>query len=237
MIIKKFIGKTEEEAVEAAKKELGAGVVIMNVKSAKKPGIAGFFGAKQIEVTVAMEEENETMERTRREAVSPKKDVGEHSTGVQKPISDPESIEKKLESLQTLLENQIKSQTQISDAESEEKSEKNSGKDADRSKNAGEHQEEAENPEQEKFIRLLYNTMIDNEVDEKYANQILEEIEKSKKPNIPIDYILANVYQKMILRFGKSDGIEESAKKPKVVIFIGPTGVGKTTTIAKLASV
>ena len=35
MIIKKFVGKTEEEAVEAAKKELGEGIVIMNVRQVK----------------------------------------------------------------------------------------------------------------------------------------------------------------------------------------------------------
>ena len=33
MIIKKFQGKTEEEAIEAAKKELGVNVVVMNVKN------------------------------------------------------------------------------------------------------------------------------------------------------------------------------------------------------------
>ena len=32
MIIKKFTGKTEAEATEAAKKELGNGLVIMNVR-------------------------------------------------------------------------------------------------------------------------------------------------------------------------------------------------------------
>ena len=36
MIIKKFQGKTESEAVGAAKAELGAAVVIMNVKKTKK---------------------------------------------------------------------------------------------------------------------------------------------------------------------------------------------------------
>ena len=36
MIIKKFQGKTEDEAVEAAKRELGSNVVILNVKSVKK---------------------------------------------------------------------------------------------------------------------------------------------------------------------------------------------------------
>ena len=34
MIIIKFVGKTEEEAQEAAKKELGSGIVIMNVRNA-----------------------------------------------------------------------------------------------------------------------------------------------------------------------------------------------------------
>ena len=34
MIIKKFQGKTEADATEQAKKELGSNVVIMNVKNA-----------------------------------------------------------------------------------------------------------------------------------------------------------------------------------------------------------
>ena len=97
-------------------------------------------------------------------------------------------------------------------------------------------EEQRKSREQEKFIRLLYNTMIENEVDEKYANQILEEVDKSRKPNTPFDYILANIYQKIILSFGKSEGITPATEGPKVVFFIGPTGVGKTTTIAKLAS-
>ncbi|MFG6382633.1 MAG: DEAD/DEAH box helicase family protein, partial [Lachnospiraceae bacterium] len=36
--------------------------------------------------------------------------------------------------------------------------------------------------------------------------------------------------------FGQPQPIELTEKKPKVVFFIGPTGVGKTTTIAKIAS-
>ena len=61
MIIKKFTGKTEKEATDAAKKELGDGIVIMNVRNVKKKGLAGIFGAKQTEVTVALEEEKETL--------------------------------------------------------------------------------------------------------------------------------------------------------------------------------
>jgi flagellar biosynthesis protein FlhF len=40
----------------------------------------------------------------------------------------------------------------------------------------------------------------------------------------------------MILKFGNSSEIQPAEKGPKVVFFIGPTGVGKTTTIAKIAS-
>lgn len=36
MIIKKFTGKTEAEATEAAKKELGSTLVIMNVREVKR---------------------------------------------------------------------------------------------------------------------------------------------------------------------------------------------------------
>ena len=55
MIIKKFTGKTEAEATEAAKKELGNGLVIMNVREVKKKGLFSFLSPKQIEVTAALE--------------------------------------------------------------------------------------------------------------------------------------------------------------------------------------
>lgn len=86
------------------------------------------------------------------------------------------------------------------------------------------------------FVRILYSTLVKNEVNEKYANQIIGEIEKLIRPGKSVDTILSNVYQKLILRFGQPSIIELTAKKPKVVFFIGPTGVGKTTTIAKIAS-
>lgn len=50
-----------------------------------------------------------------------------------------------------------------------------------------------------------------------------------------MDYMLSDIYQRMILKFGKPYMVEEE-KGPKVLFFVGPTGVGKTTTIAKIAS-
>ncbi len=238
MIIKKFLGKTEEEAVEAARKELGAGVVIMNVKSVKRKGLFGSLRSKLIEVTVALEEESDTIGKARKEnAQTQKKEtitatankITEESKGI-----DQESLEKRLDSLQALLEQQLRNSQAKQDEKTTDVTE--NGDSEKKEETSADANGKEENLEQDRFIRLLYNKMIDNEVDEKYANQMLEEIEKCKKPNTPIDYILANVYQKMILKFGKSEGITNSEETPKVVAFIGPTGVGKTTTIAKVAS-
>lgn len=73
-------------------------------------------------------------------------------------------------------------------------------------------------------------------MNEKYVNQIMDEAEKVLHNGSSVDSILSNVYQKLILKFDQPQTIELTGKKPKVIFFIGPTGVGKTTTLAKIAS-
>lgn len=243
MIIKKFVGKTEEEALEAAKKELGNSVVTMNVRTVKKKGLAGFFGARQTEVTVALEEEKESLKAVRR-TLPPKQETAlpesgsraDAETGAVRNATSlmaesSRNIEKKLDSLQTLLVNRLQQEESTKNELTERREESETGEEP-----AGKGAAVQEPSEQEKFIRLLYNTMLENEVDEKYVNQILDEADKPEKPDVPIDFILANIYQKMILKFGKARGILPAEKGPRVVLFMGPTGVGKTTTIAKIAS-
>jgi flagellar biosynthesis protein FlhF len=78
--------------------------------------------------------------------------------------------------------------------------------------------------------------MLKNEVDEKYANQIIGEIEASLKKESNLDNILSCIYQKIILKLGTPKAITVNDGEPQIVFFVGPTGVGKTTTIAKVAS-
>lgn len=232
MIIKKFQGKTEAEAVESAKKELGSNVVIMNVRNMKRKGMFSFLKPQMIEVTVALEEEPEQSSiPLKEEAVKqPLIDAIVHKAAMEAAASidnnmtkdaavensrkDSSAIEEKLDTLHTLLEQQLQKPDETK----------------------GDVLEEEEESEVERFMKLLYNTMLTNEVSEKNANQIIDEIEKINKPNMPFDYALANTYQKMILKFGKPIEITPAKKGPKVIFFIGPTGVGKTTTIAKIAS-
>ncbi|MCR5799438.1 MAG: flagellar biosynthesis protein FlhF [Lachnospiraceae bacterium] len=241
MIIKKYIAKTEAEAVDVARKELGTGVVIMNVRQIKKKGFFGWLSLPQVEVTVALEEEQKETGEPRvrvqkaptmtaleqlaakqkeKEATESKKEIKENRDIIMESLNDeknPNALEEKLDSIETLIKKRLES----ADIKEEKKEEEEP------------HEEENE---QMKLTRLLYNMMIDNEVREKYANQIIEEAEKANKPNMPVDYFLTNIYQKMILRFGQPAVITPAEMGPRVVFFVGPTGVGKTTTIAKIAS-
>ena len=237
MIIKKFQGKTEAEAAELAKKELGNGIVIMNVRQVKKKGLFSFLRGQMTEITVALEDESERytpIAEVAREVSAPaapapgpaaKKEIPRSRDIIMEdePEAEPAKVnglEEKLDSLQTLLEQQLQKPVDKKIAEEEKP----------------EAEEKKEDSEIYVFMRLLYNKMIDNEIIEKYANQIIDEVDKNSKPNMPFDYALSNIYQKMILKFGKPQVIEPAENGPKVVFFIGPTGVGKTTTIAKIAS-
>ena len=228
MIIKKFTARTEKEAIEVAKRELGDGVVVMNVKDVKAKGFFAFIKPHMTEVTVALEEESErysaavsainnvVVSNQTKEEQQPVRTLPDVT---EEPIKKENSaIEEKLDSLQYLLEQQLQKPD-------ESKGDKKDG------------EEEKEETEIDKFMKLLHNTMLDNEVDEQYAGEILDEIAQVNKANMPFDYALANIYQKMILKFGMPGCITPATKGIKMVFFIGPTGVGKTTTIAKIASI
>ncbi len=236
MIIKKFQAKSENEAVEIAKQELGPGVVIMNVRAVKRKGLFAFLKSPMVEVTVALEEESEkTFENQKQrvpamtalEQLALQKEKEKGIQGREATENGTNTIEEKLDSLQNLLKQKLENQ----EVKTEEKAE-----DGSLEKKIEADLENEEPNEQLKFMKLLYNMMIDNEVHEKYANQIIEEAEKNNKSNMPFDYLLTNIYQKMILKFGQSKVLEPAEEGPKVVYFVGPTGVGKTTTIAKIAS-
>ncbi len=253
MTIKKFQGRTEEEAIAKAKEEFGAGTVIMNVKEVRPKGFFRSFKTSMVEVTAAIEETEIKSSARQLEPVSVPEAAPEPSNinmAADEPISIPRpnpmkevfasvestwsssmpqglheevkkdnsvenNLEEKLESLQSLLEKKL---VQPADSTKETLP------------------EESPMDENLKFIKMIYGILLENDVDEKYVNQIMDEVEKVMKSGISVDHILSSIYQKMILKFGQPQPIEITEQKPKVVFFIGPTGGGKTTTIAKIAS-
>lgn len=259
MTINKFQGKTKEEAIEKAKIEFGPNAVIMNVKEVKPKGFFSVFKSVTYEVTAAMEEKEKFSNVSQNlgmqaastaqasSAMGLKDSINyaadeEISLPIQekapepKPVFVPEpkkmknilpreeehytasgkKIEERLDTLSNMLEERLG----VAQKEKEEEAASS----------------RKQSSEELHFIRILYNTLITNEVNEKYVNEILSEMERFMRPGNNVDVILSNVYQKLILRFGEPNTISVEGGKPKVVFFVGPTGVGKTTSIAKIAS-
>lgn len=237
MIIKKFQARTEEEALEIAKKELGNSVVLMNVKQVKKKGLFSILKPQMIEVTVALEEEPADQTVNLRSAVAAVSEIAqsqmrkEEAQKAEKVIKEAEPEHKVLEKVPA-----VKPAEKKDDSVIEEKL--NTMIQSMLEKQIGQKEEEKEGEKNDniEIFKLLYNVMMENEMSEKYANQLIDDLDRTMKPNMPIDFILSNVYQKMVLKFGKSCTITPAQNGPKVIYFLGPTGVGKTTTIAKLAS-
>lgn len=230
MIVKKYTGSNETEAVMKAKEELGPNAVVLNVRTMKQRGLAKLFKKDFVEITAALEEKEFA------QTVNSKKptfsSVSEEAVRKQSKISlladeridmsksqQSESLERKLDNLHDMLRSQIIKEESVPADKKEETV----------------PPAQNENNVNFKSLKLIYNKLLENEVDEKYANAIINDIESSLKKESNLDSILASVYQKIILKLGEP-AVLESDDRRKIVFFIGPTGVGKTTTIAKLAS-
>lgn len=246
MIVKKFEAPTETEAVLKAKEELGSNAVVLNVKTLKQRGIFRLFRSDKVEITAALEE-NEfigNMNQAGKVSLAPEASAGktaqtERSKGFSALaderidiINDSAAIEEKLDSLHDMISRQMKKGASV------HKDMENAYDEISATKEEQQPEDNKDSNGQNsnfKFLQLIYNKLIDNEVDEKYANMIIGEIGSSIKKESNISSLLSAVYQKLILKLGEPAEITVS-DKPKIILFIGPTGVGKTTTIAKLAS-
>lgn len=239
MVIKKFEAGTETEAILLAKEELGKEAIVMNIKTIKPRGFQKLFKKASVEVTAAIDEEtnynsgekmlSKLQELKENEVQQIPKTSKEEFLKNNKDIiieEEPEEttkeveilgIEDRLNNLQELLEKQIKTKG------NEEKEQVNGETKVEKSKT-------------DACIELIYNQLLSNEVEDQYAKSIIDEIRSTLKKDSAVDNILASIYQKIILKLGQPSTISLQEGHPKYIFFIGPTGVGKTTTIAKIAS-
>lgn len=215
MLIKKFQANTNAEAIMLAMEELGKDAIIMSVKNINPRGIYKLFKKPTVEVTAAIDDSISPEERRQKE----RKQNGmfpdiipDSRTEDAIKSESTQQLEQKLENLQNIIEKQIQE------------------------KPTKEVEDKLNDDKNLECLKLIYNQLTANEVDEVFANQIISEIEQTLKKDSPINQILSAIYQKIVLKLGPSEGMEFSGDNTRFVFFIGPTGVGKTTTIAKIAS-
>ena len=254
MIIKKFKAETEKEAILLAKEELGGDAVVMNIKTTTPKGFFSFLRKPYVEITAAVDEniEAKPKEEAHSEKV-PEKTAAMPRMGTGTQTSEVSAIEKKLNDLQGLLEKQLNDSKikEIRDtsrvAAKLEKQSEVQGNFSDILENEKNISDETVHTDKNQAavkkenklnacMQLVCKQLLSNEVDEKYVNELTSEIESTIKKDAQLDRILGAVYQKLVLKLGQPGVIDIIPGKTKYVFFLGPTGVGKTTTIAKIAS-
>ena len=284
MIIKKYIAKTEKDAIEKAKEELGSNAIVMNVKKVHPRGVMRIFLRAKVEVTAALDENTSYSEakpakdtsssptlRPREDGHGNKFDVSIPPTELpplEKPAAkttpvtpvsakEKQTNEERLSQLFSLLEKQMEEKSLSSPQpetapkpepkpepakpvkEESAKSEKASEKPEEKSETEsdGEKKKNETDDKSKMYRDLVYKQLIRNEVDPAIADRILDEAKRSLPKDAAVDQILGSVYQRIILMIGQAYTINFKPHEPtKFVFFLGSTGVGKTTTIAKIAS-
>ncbi len=232
MKIKRYSAKTEYEAMQQIRKELGDGAYILHTKKVKPKGVFSFFKKTTVEVMVGIEEASDKSEKDE-EIRLLRKDNEETKLALEK-------IHETLNLIAGELEN-AKSEINESKKEFEGLKEDMVREEPARKEPEKEIQIEAKQPlnEPQKGYKDLeiYSRMIGKGVFEELAFKISEAV-GNQLDNLDASYEetkkLAKVAVKDIL--GMPYKISKNSADRKVFFFIGPTGVGKTTTIAKIAA-
>jgi flagellar biosynthesis protein FlhF len=211
MQIKRFEAKNMTAALRMVKDELGPDAVILSARSRRKG--KGFFGSMKyagVEVSAAIDNQGLLMQSagSRGEKNSfPNRRKGRFSQA--NHVWEKENIPPAVYPAQSRTYRQMHNP-----------------------------RKQGVSSDSQKAFSSLYQQLLDQEVDRSIASELIEEIKR-----IPASQELLG---KRDIRFHLSSLLEEMGVvvdtttfvkgSPRIAAFIGPTGVGKTTTIAKLAA-
>lgn len=222
MRIKKYTGDNEKEAMIKVKDELGKEALIVSVKRVKPKGIYKLFRKPYVEVTAAVDEKSAM------------------DTVMKEPLKEEPFVKSTID---------LKAETsnQVDDASFIQLLRDLARKDLEKNGNLynGKGNMEGTPPKviaeeptnHEPYLTMVYEQLLENEVDEKIINELmvgLEEMAASKDNEL--DGIIATLYKRIVKKLSDVEPIQLEFDRNNVAVFVGPTGVGKTTTIAKIAS-
>ncbi|MBS6062374.1 flagellar biosynthesis protein FlhF [Criibacterium bergeronii] len=241
MQVKKFIGESIPQVMAQIRKEFGNDAIILQTNKVKKGGFFGFFSKEQVEILAASDAANRTTKKT--EKVSTSQNIASNDfkahldklnevSRIQKkqPITDEVNLENKYKKTPTQsIEKQntenIHNQAKVVQELDEMKHTLN--------KLSSKINEAFKTEEEEKTeIELKENIkkLVDLGVSEVFSAKIINSItQKNQKVNFE------TVKNEIKSQFSAID-FDEHTDYSKNVIFVGSTGVGKTTTLAKIAS-
>ncbi|WP_024831360.1 flagellar biosynthesis protein FlhF [Ruminiclostridium josui] len=217
MKIKRYMGKNTQEALLKVKMDLGNDAIILSTKKVRQKGFKKYFTSPMMEVMAAIDDDS---------AKASKKELARSDSSLANDINPKNMLSQKEEKI-TQLENKVTKIETLLDRILDIIKPENKSADFVKSD---------ETAKLSQVFQLLYNNLLKNEVDQDIAQKIIEEVaEKSDARNInDASLAMLSVISSIL---GKAEPINfRQDGKPTVILFVGPTGVGKTTTLAKLAA-
>ena len=209
MRIKRFSAPTLKEAVGQMKKELGNDAIILESRKVKKDGIFDFSKKERMEILAALDNYRDTNKKNIEQKFSRNKteDIKFNSDDNMK-LQEIELMKEELGEIRITV-------AKIADFL--------------RYRNL---------PSLPENLLLVLKQLLDCEVEEILAKRLIQEVHMSLKGEEYDDLrlILRKLIGKistMVKTTPKNGKINSTAR---IIAFVGPTGVGKTTTIAKLAT-
>jgi flagellar biosynthesis protein FlhF len=227
--IKKFEGRSEKEVIDQVKEELGLDALVLNIKKRKPRGIFAFFIKPTVEVTAAYDDKEEK----KKESLSFAEKLSEQQ---QRDKENKDGLDKMLKEKKINEQDEKIKQLQQKLASTEEMLTK-----AVAHLSISMHKlKDNERKYQNNMIQIFYEALVEQGVLPEIAEELLNDLDQLAEEDEPdINMIVKIVYNKLIEILGGPATIDIAQKAngdPAVVAFIGSTGVGKTTTIAKLSA-
>ncbi|NFG60608.1 flagellar biosynthesis protein FlhF [Clostridium sp. CMCC3677] len=226
MIIKRYLVSNMNEALTRIRYELGKDAIIISQRKVRKPGFKGFFSGKLIEVTAAVENAAD-LNKTNN-----KKDgkIEDSLSNIKRLLetSDKNTIIEKDENT-TIAALNLSTNLKVEEKENSHRElvQDSMYKEVSEMKVLLNRVIENTSKDEIKKIDKIEEKLIDIDVDEEFHEEILSKINSIDDENVDKYELLRSVFEEVLL--------ECSGEISGKIALVGPTGVGKTTTIAKLA--
>ena len=238
MKIRRYIGKDTQEAILKVKMDLGIEAIILNTRKVRQKGLFKMFKKPMVEVLAAVDEyygakgRTDTQKGRTRNEEKPYNEINDNIKDDRKTeIIEKSELNDKKEEKIILLENKVNSMETILQKIYEQVQQ---SKEKPKTVISNENQNQKPMP---KVLELFYNNLVKNEVDEKYIKQLINIVQSKSDVNASVNDAATLLYSLISGTLGKPQIIKlRDDGKPTVAIFVGPTGVGKTTTLAKIAA-
>lgn len=251
MKVKRYIVNDMNEAMIKIKNELGIDAVILNTRKIKTGGLFKFFKKPLLEVVAAIDEpmivdgkkkspsQEAVQNRINQTTISKEREYDKQEKQKNQEVVDPLLSSSQVQQRQINHENLQPAQTMNSYDNKELQELKQMVTNLIKKVENIEHQTPLNNQVQtqtpeEKYIDFLK----DLDIQESIAKKILEIVQRQININEKNHETILNA-MKVIAReyLGDIKTIDTDIPgKPSIYIFLGPTGVGKTTTLAKIAA-